>query len=458
MLDEKRCGLPSGPEFATRCAFHAHVNRADPLSNSGIVFDYIEKRNREYLDLSKARFHGIPFDRDMLPTDVDIRFDNSEFEDCHFLELNIQKLMRFRECVFTRTPFDNIKVRAEGIDFTLATFTGQTVQFAHCDFRCTEGILFEQAHIECTTTPFRSCYFQAPKVVFNDCTFETDRLYVLVADQDHPGRDDRFLAIAAEQIWFVGIKLNGHFEYTNHPDCRDVSPIVLFSRVNFRQMKTATFTEANLKRARFTYSILHNVEFRNPKWERRGGRKMVYDEIEPVGKTGERHLRDTYIQLKRNYEEAHNYISAGHWFYREMECRRRSIAAKRTPALRWLRQSILSLTAWYRRISDYGENYKRPLWWIAFVWVAAALVYFYWIGYPTGSGLVSYEFSFEADGVAARDFLSALIFSGGIMLFQSVKLALAQPFPTPQLAFVQVVLTLILVPLFLLALRRKFRR
>jgi hypothetical protein len=56
------------------------------------------------------------------------------------------------------------------------------------------------------------------------------------------------------------------------------------------------------------------------------------------------------------------------------------------------------------------------------------------------------------------DFITALAFSGEIMLLQFVKLAAEQPSPTPVIAVVQVLFTLILVPLFLLALRRKFRR
>ncbi len=461
--NKEKCGLPIGGGSSTRCAFHAHVDQALPLTNSSIISDYIElckseylkERKREYLDLTRARFQGIHFNRVSLPSDIEVRFNKSEFEDCRFTGLSFQESVSFRECVFLRTPFRDIDIKAAAVDFERSTMSGLTVQFEGCDFQCTKAIAFVGAHIESGTNPFSGCFFEAPQIQFLDCTLNTDRLYVLIVGSADLLRNDRYLALAGEEIYFDGLKLNGHFEYANPIECREVSPIVKFSQVNFRQMKTAIFFEANLKRARFTYSVLHNVEFRNPRFEESSGRKQIYDEIVRVDDTDEEHIRDVYIQLKRNFEEAHNYADAGDWFYREMECRRRLAEANRSKHP-WLGLPSVILYRLYKFVSEYGENYARPFWGLIATLLFGATSYFY-SGFGT-EGTTNYDLAWPPTVDSFWGFTDAMLYSLGVMSFQVTKTGFQHGTSTTAVTLAQVVFTLILVPLFLLALRRKFRR
>lgn len=451
LFDEKPCGLEASDDL---CVFH-RMRRIES-SDSGRLKWYLDNRNRDYIDLTGRRFRDITFDGNLLPSEVETRFNNSEFEGCRFTGISFQRSVSFRECIFLGSHFRDVVVRAAAVDFELSTMTGLEVQFDSCDFRCTKGIAFVGAHIECGTTPFRACYFQAPQIQFNDCTLNTDRLYVLIVDKAQRVLDDRYLALAGEQIYFVGLKLNGHFEYANLQMGGEESPMVIFSQVNFRQMKTAVFFEANLKRARFTYSVLHNVEFRNPRFEKSNGRRKIYDEIVRVRDTDDEHIRDVYIQLKRNYEEAHNYADAGDWFYREMECRRRLAGVYRAKHP-WLGLPATILYHLYKFVSEYGENYWRPFAALIGVLLLGGLCYFYG-GYGVTKDTINYDFVCPPTAESFWGFVDALLYSLGVMSFQVTKTGFQHSTATTAVTLALVLFTLILVPLFLLALRRKFRR
>jgi uncharacterized protein YjbI with pentapeptide repeats len=74
-------------------------------------------------------------------------------------------------------------------------------------------------------------------------------------------------------------------------------------------------------------------------------------------------IAETYQQLKRNYDTKGDYWTAGHFHYGEMEMLRLH-SEWNWALLRWLERN-LGLTALYKYASAYGESLTRPLLWLA---------------------------------------------------------------------------------------------
>jgi len=243
---------------------------------------------------------------------------------------------------------------------------------------------------------------------------------------------------------------------------KDYAPIVLFSKINFSQMKSASFIEANLSKARFTYSILKNVNFVDPIWKiAKDGRKIIYDESVPVIDTTDEEILREYVQLKYNYEENRDYPSAGDWYYREAECRKRiALADKEKGIFKRIKNIFVRNTfILYKFVSEYGENYTRPF--FLLVVVCLLFAFFYQLnGFDLNGKLIDYDWCWSCgfNWANIEDYGNALLFSVGAMLFQVGRgLKLTSSTSYFFYAF-HLLLTIIIVPLFLLALRRKFRR
>jgi hypothetical protein len=118
------------------------------------------------------------------------------------------------------------------------------------------------------------------------------------------------------------------------------------------------FIEADLSRCRFLGTDVRKVGFIGVLWVQIGSRDGICDEIEPSGPGKEHPLaltEELYRQLKQNYEERRDYERAGHFHVGEKEMRLRNPAT---------RLDLRILLALYKGISGYGENYRRPLFWL----------------------------------------------------------------------------------------------
>ncbi len=168
---------------------------------------------------------------------------------------------------------------------------------------------------------------------------------------------------------------------------------------SFHQPEVAVFQHVFLGCARFLGADVRRVDFTDvewasrplwgPRWQRlmaRGGRLSrpmawvcarwparlkprgrfaLWDELGPEEKGQEKDyalIGKLYRQLKHNYEEQRDPITAGDFHFGEMHMRRLSHAPK-NGLLRFLKRN-LSFLALYRWISGYGEDYLLPLAWI----------------------------------------------------------------------------------------------
>jgi len=198
----------------------------------------------------------------------------------------------------------------------------------------------------------------------------------------------------------------------------------------------------------------------------------------PSGDTNRLNYRliaEIYQRLKKNYDEHRDYWTAGDFHYSELEMKR-LYSPHPNRVLRWLHRT-LGLVAWYKYGSEYGESYVRPGLCLVLVLVLYAFLY------PL-AGL-----HFDADGSATPRATSACagsltylcpwqgtdrslpVWSARRKLLAdaamtSLYVAAFQKDPTYQpnypwgrlLAMSEVLLSSTLGALFLLAVRRQFKR
>jgi hypothetical protein len=182
-------------------------------------------------------------------------------------------------------------------------------------------------------------------------------------------------------------------------------------------------------------------------------------------------IAEFYQQLKKNYDDRRDYWTADDFHYGEMEMKRLSSPCHNR-ILRWLHKRV-GLVAWYKYTSEYGESYVRPALWLL------ALLLIFTVLYPlTGlRGAPSKSIpartpvmdassapgtwtvlSYWQHGRLAETFGDSFMTALGVAAFQR-ELAYEPTYPWGRLlALIELVLTSTLIALFLLAVRRQFRR
>ncbi len=272
---------------------------------------------------------------------------------------------------------------------------------------------------------------------------------------------------------------------------------LLFGLATFEKPEAVVFYRTYLGQALFSNCDVSKVTFSNVRWrERKNGKRTVFEELvdltpetaealrPPKASADERNyalIAELYQQLKKNYDDRGDYWTAGDFHYGEMEMKRLS-SRRKNPIWRWLHRH-LGLVAWYRYASEYGESYARP---------AASLLFFLLVFFPALYPLIGLRAAKPAEAVSTvaqsgqASYPPTLSYSAyihsaaaqtgghsltiweliGNSLRASVDIALLRPALAYEpagdagwaLSRVQFVLTSTLFALFLLAVRRQFRR
>jgi uncharacterized protein YjbI with pentapeptide repeats len=298
-------------------------------------------------------------------------------------------------------------------------------------------------------------------------------------------------------------------------------PGPVFSLARFDKPKHVAFYDTYLGQALFHNCDASEFLFTKVRWRQRdNGKRMVFDEDERLkldqaatiallpeaGSVDERNyglIEQLYQQLKKNYDARCDYCTGGDFHYGEMEMKR--LACPRLTSLSWLQAKLsgnprfgklgewcgklqsspwllsklrwshqhFGLAAWYRRASDYGESWGKPLLWLFAVLVLFAALYPL-LGLRPAAGRspaaktmpVQVEaplpqetnlryWNYERPG---RLFCHSVMTSLGVAAFQR-DLAYEPSYPWGRLlALFELLLTSTLIALFLLAIRRQFRR
>lgn len=180
-------------------------------------------------------------------------------------------------------------------------------------------------------------------------------------------------------------------------------------------------------------------------------------------------VEQIYHQLKKNYDARLDYRKANEFHFGEMEMRRLEarIDSEFLKPCRRLRP-WLGPEAWYRLASDYGNSFVKPiLWLLATLFMAAALFPIPGLEtkLPKPEPAATYQSAWnKQDTWTNNRWTEAKLF--GNSLIGAVDIATFQRNPeyTPSypwgrvIAIAEALLTSTLFGLFLLAIRRQFRR
>lgn len=481
ITDQEQCGMPA---VGSTCALHEWERIQITDAQRDDLAHYIKESPHLHdgvLHLAGLKFRDVNWHDFLKDFCGEIDFSGVEFDRCKFHDMIFGAPAHFNGAEFKLTPFEVVSFQS-GADFSETRFYDGTVPFTHCTFRTdTFGdndepidIQFQLSVFMDSAMPFPACSMSGGLVTFRDASIAGDTLRLRICSPGVDEHKEQYLSMSCDEIDFSNLRFNGNFDFVQDFESFGFSSLLSFKRVRFTAMQSATFIDVNLERARFRHSTLETVGFIGCRWPRRldrakgdssgrKGRKILYEDIlsrsckdeEQDQLLGE--IVRLYIQLKRNWENRLNHVGAGDWFYREMECRRRTA----TGCVKWGRMNSWAYrtpSRAYYVLSRYGESYMLPLLWLLAAYVSFSLLYLM-LGIPVDAG--GRELNYDLG--TGRVFLWKDIFRALAFGFQAMTLRLPSYVDFGKWAgwplyVLQFLSTATLVPLFLLALRRKFRR
>ena len=325
---------------------------------------------------------------------------------CVFSEATFTQDADFRGATFTKDAYFNEAKFTQGADFSGATFR-QAAYFSEATFMQSAnffGAAFTEGAAFLGATFTQSAYFNKAEfskyASFSVATFRKDAFF---AGTTFGGFTDfshavftgaaRFAPLAKseeEEAKPCGFKNKVLFQDARFQDYADFRGAVFgepgnstarpaFSLARFEKPERVTFYKTWLGQTLFVNCDVSKLSFSDVEWGRDGERVRLYEETvalkdeaagalrPPVGSRDERIYRliaETYHQLKNNYDGRGDPWTANDFHYGEMEMRRR--------LSRWPR---VGLTALYKYASEYGLSMARPLAWLAGVLLLFTLLY-----------------------------------------------------------------------------------
>jgi len=482
--------------------------------------------------MQTANFNGAMFSQDAYfggaTFTQNVSFPEARFtKDADFNRVRFTQVANFRGATFGQ------EARFEGVWFTwnvsfnratfvnIATFNyatfAQNAKFKGATFR--QKARFEGTGFTTDVTFNRATFLNYG--AFNDATFTQDADFsgaTFALDANFSAatfaqKVDFSGAAFTQGVVFRRAKFLGATEFRE----TDIDPKMFrrddsrlpgadFSMAEFAQPERVRFYKTYLGQALFYNGDVSKVNFSLVEWRRRKGSRRwmaVEEEVDfraapdlktQGGAIDERRywlIVELYQQLKKNYDERKDYGTAGDFHYGELEMRRlatgppgllfRAVTGKileeqsMNAVRRWWHQQ-LSLVAWYKYASQYGESYARPALWLGVVLLSFAVLYpVFGLRYEpakehAGIGsdapvILSYGNPLFPGQLDAHRHKAQLRLFGNSLL-TAVEIAGFQKEPAYQpvypwgrvLTLLEMVLTSTLAALFFLAVRRQFRR
>jgi uncharacterized protein YjbI with pentapeptide repeats len=412
------------------------------------------------------------------------------------------------ECVFTEATFTRGAIFSEGTfnrgaNFCGATFT-EVASFYNATFL--ENAIFIGATFT-RRAEFRGASFKR-HANFSETKFQHEA--------------DFSRATFSEVAGFRSAEFEGtaQFRETQFREDEHLQPGPIFTLARFERPDTVIFHKTYLGQALLHLCDVSRVGFSDVRWRKRtsNSKWMVFEQelsldhpsawaLKPgPDNSDDRNyglIAELYQQLKKNYDDRRDYWMAGDFHYGEMEMKR--LACPRLTWLSWLQAKLsgnprfrklgewcgklqsnawllskvrwwhqrFGLAAWYRRASDYGESWGKPLLWLVAVLLVFATVYPA-VGLRSAMSksqavqadvaqsqtqtVPSANLTYWNSSQRARLFGNSVMTSLGVAAFQR-DLAYEPSYPWGRvLALLELLLTSTLIALFLLAVRREFRR
>lgn len=406
-----------------------------------------------------AQFHGNPW------------FGHGYGEDVDFSGSCFMGGAYFFSTVFKgRADFSNARFMNEA-DFNRANFA-ETVNFDGAVFVRDSnfgGAVFSgNAH-------FFGCEFQG-KARFDEALFSDDvdfRRSLFSTEASFVQTDFK------KVVYFDLARFRGSvgFRETKFRSDGEAQPGPVFRLARFSEPEETLFWKVDLGQALFHRCDVSAVTFSSVNWPRRAGsgRAMVFEEVVDVKSGGlpvdalkpehndpnERKyglIAELYQQLKKNYDSKGDYWPAGDFHYGEMEMKR-LYSSRHNWVLRAFHRHM-GLVAWYRLASQYGESYWRPAAWLLLVIAIAASIYpLFGLEQKRANGVVKSTYSSETTSESRLCLIgNSLVTAFSIAALQK-ELEYEPAYPWGRIVELsEALLTSTLIALFLLALRRQFKR
>ena len=517
--DDEVCGrevhdAPPNTDVRPVCLMHSR----DPNKHSG---ELLEQFNREIKEMIEEGFIGmaannlVAFDHFVFPQfnfrllspdkPVSFRcsFHKSVFtEKAYFGSTLFTGGVDFSDCEFVRDVGFVRCVFGQEANFHNAIFSGEG-HFHHASFEKTSQADFSRSRFR-RRGWFLGAKFLGPADFSNARFLEGDFSETCFAE-DLCFKRAHFhseLKLEAAQIGdradFEGARICGNasfkraqfagrvnFEGTHFRHDGSLRSGPVFMQTEFARPEEVHFYKTNLGHALFYNCDISRVDFSSVEWRKRSnGNCMLFEEGVPLEKPHGTELKTTdgsrdygliaqiYQQLKKNYDTQLDYWTADHFHYGEMEMQRRALPnTGRLLGLRQRLHPIVGLAAFYRYASDYGNNYWKPA-----AWMFATLLLFTILfpllglqgpnadlkgaGSPLTYGSAWPSLSSGHDKFWAETKLlgKSMITALDTATFQRNS-EYTPAYPQGRIAAIlEMLLTSTLFALFLLAIRRQFRR
>lgn len=472
--DSCKCALHTSPVVTKNADTH--------------FWQYISRNSHRFLSLNDIEFIDYDFPAHHFPLqEVDsLIFRDCTFRNCHFESHWGRVSLCFIGSRFFETQFCGFGIASQRIDFSNATFRSKSTVFDNCELRA-ESVMFENVEFDVVGSPFSNTVVRASVLNLNRAWFKSGDLRLvrikpdIAANRNSSLYDPMQLLDQNERKSYLSfdvgtlsskeIVLNDHFHLME--DHAGQGQVYDFYGTDFSTMKSAKFDRVDLRNAVFENSGIGDVDFVNCEWSEQRNRWILKGILKPVDQTKSnsgytlasiQEARRIYVDLKRNYDDRRDFLASGDWFYREMECRSLEIDAAVNEEKKhkhdWIVRKLTRTAFWgYRRICDYGENIARPFSILVVTWVAFATLYFY-----HGHSLLDfpefkYEFGWTISWRGVWDFVTrGLMTSFAVMALLLGRVVKFSVDWIVSLALLQIAITLIVLPLFLISLRRRFRR
>jgi uncharacterized protein YjbI with pentapeptide repeats len=386
--DNDLCILHSTDKHKSRISFakalDAHRQRKRGSLNFGrMVFpefmDFSQTKFSDRADFSRttfsngANFNGTIFAKGAIFTLSEFSEDAS-FQQTTFMEIAwFNKTLfsantTFWESQFTRAHFTGTKFKGN-IEFCGSNFSG-IARFGQAEFRA-ETNFSDTTFAEIVFFPnlifSEAVLFERTKfldgVIFNGVIFKKKGDFsnaVFRAECEFLGVD------FADDAIFIGANFLGRTVFAGQNGEAVFLGNASFERVVSTEV-ALRFIQIDLNRCRFIGTDVRKFQFVGVRWPRIGSRYGIYDETvsEPSQWS---QIEELYRQLKQNYEDRHDYERAGDFHIGEKEMRLRN------PETRLDLRIVLLI---YKFLSEYGENYRRPLVWLILLWLLTSLTVLY---------------------------------------------------------------------------------
>jgi len=359
------------------------------------------------VNFSNTIFKGVTNFGDATFQEADFTF--AKFQLVDFARAVFKKEADFRSAEFERANFRDVTF-IEGVKFGGATFKNWAA-FEHSEFK---KVYFKNATFE-------------KRVNFENCTIN-------------------------EKIDFQHAEFQNEFLLINiHGD-----PIFDFRNTRFSD-KTRIGGGTNLERALFSGSTAELVDFTDAKFpekiyeerllEKKFHGQLEKDEEEYCPENWQE-VSTVYRKLKQAHQTHGDYTKAGEFFYREMECKRKSYREEQE--WHWNRVWLW----FYKILCGYGERVKNIVGCSAFIVFLCS--FFYYLSGISRVGEEVIKFSFES-GFSLRDFGYSIYYS--IVTFTSLGYGDIHPLGWSHvIASIEVILGVFFMSLFVVVFVRKMSR